>query len=160
MGVLASRFLGGAEGLVFGPVAVGVDGSQVEHGLGTGDFPAHAAAFQAIFHQVAAGTFDDSGGDGATPPECWENTRFTLGFPLAEREGYGFGMCLVSGDHISTGDDGMTTPPAPRIAPPVSERSSLTELHGPLKPDRDSGLDRFGGFSCNTPRFGERIGVR
>ena len=29
-----------------------------------------------------------------------------------------------------------------------------------LQTRRNSGLDRFGGFSCNTPCFGEGIGVR
>src|ERR1700686_3017575 len=55
---------------VVGPVgvevAVGVQGAEFEDGFGGLDAPAGAGDGHAVFDQVAAGAFDDAGGDG--PP--------------------------------------------------------------------------------------------
>jgi hypothetical protein len=44
-------------------VAVGADGAEFEHGIGARDAPAGSGDVQVVFDQVAAGTFDDAGGD-------------------------------------------------------------------------------------------------
>ena len=59
-GVELLGFVGDAENLIDGPVAIDVDGSPGEQGGSFEGFPAHAAAFPAVFHQVAADVFDDS----------------------------------------------------------------------------------------------------
>src|SRR5215469_18658205 len=48
------------------PVAVGEQGADLEDGFGGVDSPAGAGDVHAVFDQVAAGAFDDAGGDG--PP--------------------------------------------------------------------------------------------
>ena len=53
-----------------------MDRAQVEHGLGTRDFPAHARAFQAVFDQLSAGTFDHSRGDGVA--RGWRDEKLAL----------------------------------------------------------------------------------
>ena len=70
--VQALGFLPDSEVLQGFPISVGSNGAQGEHGLGSGDFPTHAAAFHAVavfhsvFGQVTAGSFDHAGGDRAT----------------------------------------------------------------------------------------------
>jgi len=44
-------------------VAVAADGSELEDGLGAGEAPACAGDVEAVFDEVAAGAFDDAGGD-------------------------------------------------------------------------------------------------
>ena len=75
--VEALGFVLDAEVLESFPIAVGSDGAQGEQGLGAGDFPTPAAAFQAVavfhsvFGQMAAGAFDHTGGDRATGGEVF-----------------------------------------------------------------------------------------
>ena len=75
--VQALGFVLDAEVLEGFPIAVGSDGAQGEQGLGAGDFPTPAAAFQAVavfhsvFGQMAAGVFDHAGGDRATRGEVF-----------------------------------------------------------------------------------------
>ena len=75
--VEALGFVWDAEVLEGFPIAVGSDGAQGEQGLGAGDFPTPAAAFQAVavfhsvFGQMAAGAFDHTGGDRATGGEVF-----------------------------------------------------------------------------------------
>jgi hypothetical protein len=46
------------------PVPVGVDGPQLQHGLGTRHFPTHSGTLHAILDHVTARPLDDSRGDG------------------------------------------------------------------------------------------------
>ena len=45
-------------------VAVGVEGAQPQDGLGAAQAPAGAGDGHAVVDEVAAGAFDDAGGDG------------------------------------------------------------------------------------------------
>ena len=45
-------------------VAAGAERAQAEHGLGAADGPARAGDVHAVADEVAAGAFDDAGGDG------------------------------------------------------------------------------------------------
>src|SRR6266568_4523121 len=49
---------------VAGPVAVGADGAELEDGFGALGAPPRSGDVHAVFDQVAAGAFDDAGGDG------------------------------------------------------------------------------------------------
>src|SRR5688572_630399 len=62
-------------GLVKGPVlvevAAGTDSPKAEDGLGAGQAPAGAGDVHAVLDEVAAGTFDDAGGDGEAGGEVF-----------------------------------------------------------------------------------------
>src|SRR3984885_8457987 len=62
--VVALVFAVAVVGPVVVEVAVGVEGAEFEDGFGGGDSPAGAGDVHAVFDQVAAGAFDDAGGDG------------------------------------------------------------------------------------------------
>ena len=57
------------EGPVGIEVAVGGEGAEFEYGFGSGEGPAGTGDVQAIFDQVAAGAFDDAGGDRSACPQ-------------------------------------------------------------------------------------------
>jgi len=54
----------GVEGV---PIPVLEGAAQMEQGLGAINGPAHAGAFAAVLDEMAAGAFDDPGGDGPRP---------------------------------------------------------------------------------------------
>src|SRR6516225_6561802 len=61
--VVALVFVGDVVVPVGAGVAAGVDGAQPEHGLGAGQAPAGSGDAHPVLDQVAAGAFDDPGGD-------------------------------------------------------------------------------------------------
>src|SRR6185503_11451611 len=61
--VVAVVFAGDVPGPVGVVVAVGGDGAEPEHGLGAGQAPAGAGDAHPVGDEVAAGAFDDAGGD-------------------------------------------------------------------------------------------------
>src|ERR1700674_5827745 len=61
--VVALVFLGDVPVPVGVEVAAGVDGAQPEHGLGSVQAPAGAGDAHPVLDEVAAGAFDDAGGD-------------------------------------------------------------------------------------------------
>src|ERR1700683_1258601 len=62
--VVALVFAVAVVGPVVVEVAVGVEGAEFEDGFGGLGAPAGAGDGHAVFDQVAAGAFDDAGGDG------------------------------------------------------------------------------------------------
>src|ERR1700734_384646 len=62
--VVALVFAVAVVGPVVVEVAVGVEGAEFEDGFGGAEAPAGAGDVHAVFDQVAAGAFDDAGGDG------------------------------------------------------------------------------------------------
>src|SRR6202046_3607734 len=63
-GVVALVFAVAVVDPVFVEVAVGLEGAEFEDGFGCFGAPAGAGDVHAVFDQVAAGAFDDAGGDG------------------------------------------------------------------------------------------------
>src|SRR6266702_4508888 len=61
--VVALVFLGDVVVPVGVGVAAGVDGAQPQDGLGSGQAPAGSGDAHAVLDEVAAGAFDDAGGD-------------------------------------------------------------------------------------------------
>ncbi len=51
-------------------VAVAVQGAELEDGFCAGESPAGAGDVQAVLDEVAAGAFDDAGGDRPTRLQC------------------------------------------------------------------------------------------
>ena len=62
--VVSLVFAGEVVGPVVGRVAVGADGAEFEDGFGALGAPPGSGDAHAVFDQVAAGAFDDAGGDG------------------------------------------------------------------------------------------------
>src|SRR6185369_641489 len=61
--MVAVVFLGDMPVPVGVQVAVGADGAEPQDGLGAGQAPAGAGDAHPVLHEVAAGSFDDAGGD-------------------------------------------------------------------------------------------------
>src|ERR1700722_2857346 len=110
--VVAVVFEGGVAGPVGGQVAVGADGAEPEDGLGAGQAPAGAGDAHPVLDEVAAGSFDDAGGDG---PALGEGAGVVqVGF-LGLQVGQGPGDDLVvlaagagrvrGGEGLDPGDD-------------------------------------------------------
>ena len=68
--VVALVFPGGVPVPVGVEVAAGGDGAHPEHGLGAGQAPAGSGDSEAVADEVAAGAFDDAGGDRPAGGEC------------------------------------------------------------------------------------------
>src|ERR1700730_13706341 len=99
--------------LVVGPVgvevAVGLQGAEFEDGFGGLDAPAGAGDVHAVFDQVAAGAFDDAGGDGPAVREGGGVVQpGGFGFQVAGGlvRGLAFGCGQGSGGGAQGGRDG------------------------------------------------------
>src|SRR5438270_9625838 len=68
-GIEAAAFLLEVEVPVVVQVAAEEEGTQLDHGLGPGQAPAHSRSFHSIFDQVLAGSFHTAAGDRQPLPQ-------------------------------------------------------------------------------------------